>query len=1121
MFEKLHIRVLSLSILFLAVFARGEEVILTEVFGYSGAHGCSPTSGVEIMGYWDCYGYPDLIPGSSDWSMNQERIEEAIASKGDGDGTKNNPGTPGTGHVPDYEYFRGVCDRDFIFPDMSSINPLGAHTDNCMADFMGTSRSQLLMRHGATPPGSILPGMMIYAIWRNPSYSFVGETIGSIDSTLWSRFVHEIRFGRPVSLLVDRNGDSLTDHSATAIGYKQEGTTKKYYTVAIDNPPQPHEWHRGTWPGIPWGVAQMDTLKPAGTSDTAWIATDGDWADENNWDNGLPTVQAFVYIPEGSVPCVSGACVSCAANFVNNIGEARFEYGSLSTEQFRNVGKITGYGTLTSNLENFGTITADMDTLTIVGQISGEGSVQVNPGAELRLQVSGAATIGTAYNDGTITQDGPILLTSPGDEYVGYSSNGAFMQTDGDHTTNGNLYLGYGSGSVGTYELSGGQLSIIKNEYIGYEGQGRFVHTGGSHTVTAGSWSRLTLGFHSSSQAVYELSGTGELLVDALDMTWSSNGSLFRQTGGKNTVEALLTIVNDATYELHAGELSTFDEYIEGLFIQTGGTHVADFGLRIRAYVDSKGTYEMSGGQFSTPVVEIFCDGGFKHTGGTIIVSEWFGCGAGTYELSGEGKLSTKGSHWGRSYRGPGQFTQTGGINNIDDALYLGEGSRCNGIYELSGGILSVEAIHVAVDGGTGNFNWTGGTLETDVININTDGTMTVEQDWSYDGELNINGGSLVMGLNELIVGTGGILTGDGTIIGNVTNSGGTVSIGSSAGILTIDGNYSQQLTGILEIELTGTDNSDPNNPQYDQLVITGGVFLDGTLNIILADGFAPSLDDTFDILNFNSAQLIGAFRTINLPALSEGLRWNISSLYTTGEIRVVYEALQVEIDIKPGSYPNVINLGLQGVIPVAILSSDEFNATQVDPSSVTLSGAGVAVRGKGNNTLAHIEDVNGDGRDDLLLQVETENLSASAFQDGFALLEGQTFDGVLIEGWDEIIIVPPDQDDADESITVEEAAAFMLLKAGETINRLDADNFSNEESATALANEIDDVLAMLDEGLFTEALDILENDILERTNGCANSGEPDENDWITTYDGQGEVYPLVMEVIEFLESFI
>jgi len=123
--------------------------------------------------------------------------------------------------------------------------------------------------------------------------------------------------------------------------------------------------------------------------------------------------------------------------------------------------------------------------------------------------------------------------------------------------------------------------------------------------------------------------------------------------------------------------------------------------------------------------------------------------------------------------------------------------------------------------------------------------------------------------------------------------------------------------------------------------------------------------------------------------------------------VTINYETtLYVGIDIKPGSYPNSINLGSNGVIPVAILTSASFDATTVDPSTVELGGSGVAVRGKGKS-LAHEEDVNGDGLIDLLVQVETENLDPEAFQDGYIILTGNTYEGTPIQGSDEIVIVP------------------------------------------------------------------------------------------------------------------
>mgnify|MGYP001096908578 CR=1 FL=1 len=116
-----------------------------------------------------------------------------------------------------------------------------------------------------------------------------------------------------------------------------------------------------------------------------------------------------------------------------------------------------------------------------------------------------------------------------------------------------------------------------------------------------------------------------------------------------------------------------------------------------------------------------------------------------------------------------------------------------------------------------------------------------------------------------------------------------------------------------------------------------------------------------------------------------------------------------ITIDIKPGCTPNAINLGSNGVIPVAILSTADLDATTINPDTVFLAGSGVAVRGKGNKLLASEEDVNGDGLIDLVVKVETENLDPGSFQDGYAILQVIVDNIVIYEGSDEITIVPPE----------------------------------------------------------------------------------------------------------------
>ena len=121
---------------------------------------------------------------------------------------------------------------------------------------------------------------------------------------------------------------------------------------------------------------------------------------------------------------------------------------------------------------------------------------------------------------------------------------------------------------------------------------------------------------------------------------------------------------------------------------------------------------------------------------------------------------------------------------------------------------------------------------------------------------------------------------------------------------------------------------------------------------------------------------------------------------YTGSEV-----AIGVAIDIKPGSFPNSINLGSGGTVPVAIFSTTTFDARTVDPTTVTLAGAQVALKGKGT-LMTSVEDVDGDGLLDLVVHVQTEALQLSD-TDTEAVLDGKTSDGTAIRGTDSVRVVP------------------------------------------------------------------------------------------------------------------
>lgn len=109
-------------------------------------------------------------------------------------------------------------------------------------------------------------------------------------------------------------------------------------------------------------------------------------------------------------------------------------------------------------------------------------------------------------------------------------------------------------------------------------------------------------------------------------------------------------------------------------------------------------------------------------------------------------------------------------------------------------------------------------------------------------------------------------------------------------------------------------------------------------------------------------------------------------------------DPLVAVIDIKPGSAINPINLHSKGLVPVAILTTQDLDALTVDVTSVIFAGA-TPVR-------LTVQDINGDGNMDLLLHFETADLSDLSSGSTEAVLTGVTADSTPIIGRDSVKII-------------------------------------------------------------------------------------------------------------------
>jgi hypothetical protein len=127
-------------------------------------------------------------------------------------------------------------------------------------------------------------------------------------------------------------------------------------------------------------------------------------------------------------------------------------------------------------------------------------------------------------------------------------------------------------------------------------------------------------------------------------------------------------------------------------------------------------------------------------------------------------------------------------------------------------------------------------------------------------------------------------------------------------------------------------------------------------------------------------------------------------------EVRIISEplAIPVEIDIKPGNDRNAINPDDRGVIPVAILHTDDFDPTErVDVSTLRFGAPDVVDDGGGASPAhnGHVEDVDNDGDDDLVVHFPTQDTGFDS-DDEEGKLVGETHDGTPLFGTDSVKIV-------------------------------------------------------------------------------------------------------------------
>ncbi len=113
-------------------------------------------------------------------------------------------------------------------------------------------------------------------------------------------------------------------------------------------------------------------------------------------------------------------------------------------------------------------------------------------------------------------------------------------------------------------------------------------------------------------------------------------------------------------------------------------------------------------------------------------------------------------------------------------------------------------------------------------------------------GELRVSaGGTIHLTGSQPFTVDDGIVSGVGTIDGDLDLPGGTIAPGPSAGALTVTGAVTFAEDATLAIELGGA-----NITEFDRLIVGQTAQLNGGLGLRLSGGFTPASTDTFTILS-------------------------------------------------------------------------------------------------------------------------------------------------------------------------------------------------------------------------------------------------------------------------------
>ena len=659
-------------------------------------------------------------------------------------------------------------------------------------------------------------------------------------------------------------------------------------------------------------------------------------------------------VADGATLSVNGTAMLASSSAITGAGNFTVTAGSLTNNGTLNV---SGTNTFTDGTAVFAGGCAMVNNALVVngGTVVLNGSGAVTPAF---LSVSG----GTLQGSQAVMVSGPFVWSGG---TLGSAGSATLVTANGGLTMNGlakSLYAtlvnngagAWSAGQVGCYGAAlfsntpAATLDCTADGnafYLAGGGNGWLANAGvlrktagtGTTTISLPCANISSVQANSGTLALTLTDGAGSFTT-ATGATLSVSGTATLASGSSITGAGNFTVTSGLITNIGTLNVSGTNTFSAGTAVFTGGCTLTNNTLVVNG-----GTVMLNGSGTLAPAV-LSVSGGTLQGSQAVTVSGPFAWSGGTLGSAGSATVVTAN----------GGLTMSGTIKNLFATLVNnGAGAWSAGQVGCYGAALFSNTPAATLDltadgaafvflGGTPSFVHAGtlrktagtGTTTVSLPCANTGSVQANSGTVSFGGAFVQNAGQTVLNggnftFSQVAQLLGGTLSGTGAITGSVSNNA-AIGTGSSPGLLTISGNYSEGANAHLAIKLGGS----LAGTNYDQLSIGGNASLAGTLDVSYWNGFIPSAGNVFTVLDCNART--GFFSAMTAP---------------TKTTATVYTATTVLVE--PGNAPPAAQL----TVPAQALAGHTFvvagSGTDTDGNVTNLTlllGTNVLVSAPGNS---------------------------------------------------------------------------------------------------------------------------------------------------------------------------